>query len=117
MRVCSECGKIMFEGYCINNGEEYYCGIVCLNKHYTDAEYKAMYNNGHGDSYWTDWEEGVTPADIFAEEHASDDESPIKTSRIFSALYQENPKIVDKLLMALCGWGYKTLVTKAMERN
>ena len=25
MRTCSECSKLMTEGYCIDNGCEYYC--------------------------------------------------------------------------------------------
>lgn len=56
-RKCSECGKTMSEGYCIDNGLEYYCSDDCLHKHYTDEEYKEMYDDGNGDSYWTEWED------------------------------------------------------------
>lgn len=55
-RTCSECGKSMNSGYCINNGEEYYCSDECLHKHYTDEEYDEMYDDGNGDSYYTEWE-------------------------------------------------------------
>ena len=54
-RVCTECGKEMIEGYCIDNGLEYYCNAECLGKHYTDEEWADLYATG--DSYWTSWEE------------------------------------------------------------
>ena len=57
LRICSECGKTMTEGYCIENGLEYYCSDNCLHKHYTEEEYNKMYDNGNGDSYYTEWEE------------------------------------------------------------
>lgn len=56
-RRCSECKKEMSEGYCIENGEEYYCSDECLHKHYTESEYLEMYDDGNGDSYWTQWED------------------------------------------------------------
>ena len=55
IRICSDCGKIMNAGYCINNGEEYYCNDECLHKHYTNEEYINMYDDGNGDSYYTEW--------------------------------------------------------------
>lgn len=57
LRICNECGNIMNEGYCIDNGCEYYCSEDCLHKHYTEEEYLKMYDNGNGDSYYTEWEE------------------------------------------------------------
>ena len=56
MRTCSECSKQMSEGYCIDNGYEYYCSDECLHKRYTEEEYLDMYDSGEGDSYWTTWE-------------------------------------------------------------
>lgn len=56
MRICSECKKKMNKGYCIENGLEYYCTDECLNKHYTEEEYLKMYDDGNGDSYYTEWE-------------------------------------------------------------
>ena len=57
MRVCSECKEKMNEGYCIDAGLEYYCSDECLRKHYTEEEYLEMYDEGNGDSYWTEWED------------------------------------------------------------
>ena len=56
MRICSECGKEMSEGYCIDSGLEYYCSDECLHKHYSETDWLEMYDNGEGDSYWTIWE-------------------------------------------------------------
>lgn len=56
-RKCSECNKEMSEGYCIENGMEYYCSDECLYKHYTQEEFDELYDDGNGDSYWTEWEE------------------------------------------------------------
>lgn len=56
-RVCTECGKKMNRGYCIDGGMEYFCSDECLHKHYTDEEYLEMYDDGNGDSYWTEWDE------------------------------------------------------------
>lgn len=55
-RTCSECGKEMAEGYCIENGTEYYCSDECLHKNITEEEYLKLYDNGNGNSYWTEWE-------------------------------------------------------------
>lgn len=54
-RVCSHCSKPMAQGYCIDNGLEYYCSDECLHEHYTDEEYNRLYDDGNGDSYWTEW--------------------------------------------------------------
>lgn len=56
-RCCSECKKSMNKGYCIENGEEYYCSDECLHKHYTEEEYEELYDDGNGDSYYTEWED------------------------------------------------------------
>ena len=55
-RKCSHCGKEMNVGYCIRGGEEYYCSDDCLHEHYSEQEYLDLYDNGNGDSYWTEWE-------------------------------------------------------------
>ena len=55
-RICSECGKEMKQGYCIENGMEYYCSEECLHKNYTEEEFEELFDNGNGDSYWTEWE-------------------------------------------------------------
>ncbi len=55
VRCCSVCGKAMTEGYCIENGVSYYCSDECMHKEMTDEEYLELYDDGNGDSYWTDW--------------------------------------------------------------
>ena len=55
VRACSECGKPMTEGYCIEDGAEYYCSEDCLHKHLTEEEYDNLYDDGRGNSYWTSW--------------------------------------------------------------
>lgn len=52
-RRCSECGDVMHEGFCINEGCEYYCSKECLHKHYTEDEYNELYDAD--DAYWTTW--------------------------------------------------------------
>ena len=56
-RHCTECGEEMTEGYCIESGLEYYCSDECLHKNISEEEYERLYDNGNGDSYWTQWEE------------------------------------------------------------
>lgn len=56
MRICSHCGTIMVRGYCINNGEEYYCSDECLESNMTREDFNELYDEGNGDSYYTDWE-------------------------------------------------------------
>ena len=59
-RICEECGKPMIEGYVVN-GCDTYCSDDCLHKHLSEEEYKALYNDGEGDTYWTNWyEDSIT---------------------------------------------------------
>ena len=56
MRVCSNCGCNMSDGYCVDDGEEYYCSDRCLYADgYTEQQKDVDYENGH--IYWTEWEE------------------------------------------------------------
>lgn len=57
MRRCDKCGKPMKEGYVIAGGLEYYCSDKCLHEFYTEEEFLNMYDNGNGESYWTEWED------------------------------------------------------------
>lgn len=60
LRVCDECGKPMILGYLVD-GCDTYCSEECLHKHLTDEEYKELYNEENGDTYWTTWyEESIT---------------------------------------------------------
>jgi hypothetical protein len=56
-RKCDACGCGMNEGYCIQNGEQYYCCETCLTKQMTKEEYLKLYDEGEGDFYWTVWED------------------------------------------------------------
>jgi hypothetical protein len=56
-RKCNQCQQLMNKGYVIEGGQEYYCSNKCLNKNITPTEYTEMYNNGEGDSYYTEWED------------------------------------------------------------
>lgn len=53
VRRCSECGDIMFDGYVVDDGMEYYCSDECLHKHFTDKEWQQAYDEDWG--YWTHW--------------------------------------------------------------
>lgn len=55
-RTCSDCGKGMNEGYVINGGCEHYCSDDCLHKHISADEFEDLYDDGDGDSYWTEWD-------------------------------------------------------------
>jgi hypothetical protein len=55
IRRCAECGRIMIEGYCIEQGVEYFCSDSCLYENYTKEEFEEMYNDGEGDTYYTEW--------------------------------------------------------------
>lgn len=55
IRVCSQCGKPMFEGYCIEDGAEYYCSDYCLHQNLSEHQYQKLYDEGRGNSYWTSW--------------------------------------------------------------
>ena len=57
VRTCNACGKEMDEGYCIEGGMEYYCSDACLHTEVTPEEWAELYDDGEGDSYWTDWSE------------------------------------------------------------
>lgn len=70
-RKCNACGAGMNEGYCIEGGIEYYCSDACLYTEMTPAEWLELYNDGEGDSYWTDWSEDP---DNFEDEDEDEDE-------------------------------------------
>jgi hypothetical protein len=54
---CDECGKGMREGYVIEGGVAHYCTDDCLHKNMTPAEFEELYDDGDGDSYWTEWDD------------------------------------------------------------
>lgn len=67
IRKCDECGKEINAGYVIDGGMEYFCSDDCLHKNYTDEEYLEMYDDGNGDTYWTEWDDegGTINSDVF----------------------------------------------------
>lgn len=58
-RICDECGKPMIEGYVVD-GCNTYCSEVCLHKHITEEEFISLFDNGNGDTYYTNWYEDST---------------------------------------------------------
>ena len=59
-RVCSNCGKIINEGYVVNNGEGYYCSDECAEKHFSKEKWLCMLEgteteDGEAYAYWTEW--------------------------------------------------------------
>jgi hypothetical protein len=72
-RKCEACGDGMFSGYVIGGGEEYYCSDKCLYTKYSKKEWKALYNNGNSESYFTEW----TEEDIDAEDEPIFEKNPL----------------------------------------
>lgn len=62
-RKCDACRDGMFSGYVIGGGEEYYCSDMCLHTKYSKNDWKALYNNGKSESYFTEWTEEDIDAD------------------------------------------------------
>ena len=59
-RKCDRCGQGMNEGFCIYEGEEYYCDDNCLHSVYSKSVWEGMYDAediGNSPSYWTQWED------------------------------------------------------------
>jgi len=54
-RVCDSCKKFMQEGFVFESDCTYYCSEECRRTVISDAEYEAMYDDGNGDAYWTEW--------------------------------------------------------------
>lgn len=52
-RTCTACGAPMREGYCVDDGAEYYCSDTCLHENYLSFEWERMHEEGEG--YWTTW--------------------------------------------------------------
>jgi hypothetical protein len=59
IRKCTKCNEFMTEGYCIDSGFAYYCSDECLHTVYTPEEWEELYDDGEGDSYWTQWEDSA----------------------------------------------------------
>lgn len=60
LRGCNECRKPMIVGYVVN-GCDTYCSDECMHKRLSGQEYKELYDDGNGDTYWTVWyEDSIT---------------------------------------------------------
>lgn len=59
IRICCVCGKPMKEGFCIQDGEAYYCSKDCLHEDFSEQIYRQMVEDGL--AYWTQWEDEVLP--------------------------------------------------------
>jgi len=57
---CDACKEVMSQGYVINGGEEYFCSNTCLNTKYDKEAFEELYDDGEGDSYWTEWTDEPT---------------------------------------------------------
>jgi hypothetical protein len=55
VRICSVCNDLMFEGYCIEGGEAYYCSDECRDTEMTQEQFEELYDDSDGDTYWTQW--------------------------------------------------------------
>lgn len=53
-RICTACGKEMWQGYVIHDGDEYYCSDECLHEYYSEDEYDQLCQEDEG--YWTQWD-------------------------------------------------------------
>lgn len=90
-RKCSECGKGMNEGYVINGGVAHYCSDACMHKHVSADEFEELYDDGDGDSYWTEWDE------CDCDDDEEEEVASVATTRDYQALAQER-KRQDKML-------------------
>lgn len=52
-RECTNCHIPIVEGYCIHDGEEYFCSDDCLHGWYSTEEYEELCEQDEG--YWTQW--------------------------------------------------------------
>jgi hypothetical protein len=55
-RVCTHCKCLMISGYVIDGGLEYFCSNEHLLTTYTAEEFTEMYDDGNGETYYTNWE-------------------------------------------------------------
>ena len=79
IRICDKCGKFFTEGVCIEGGVSYFCDKDCMNQSgITDEEFDAMYDDGEGDTYWTEWEEEIP--EFFDVYDFTDPEQGVKVS-------------------------------------
>lgn len=52
-RICSHCGKVMIDGYLVDEGAAYYCSDECLYSNMTEEEYLELYEEDV--AFYTEW--------------------------------------------------------------
>lgn len=57
VRQCSQCNRLMDEGFYFESDSTYYCDEKCLTEVIPYRDYLEIYNDGNGDAYWTRWED------------------------------------------------------------
>lgn len=55
VRACSECGKYIIEGYCIEHGRDYYCSDNCLEKNMSMEVFEELQEDAANGTYYTEW--------------------------------------------------------------
>lgn len=57
VRVCTNCGCLMRKGYCVNDGEEYFCCDSCFESCHGKENKELMCSGDPADAaaYWTEW--------------------------------------------------------------
>ena len=56
IRFCTCCGKIMQQGYYVEEGWQYYCTEDCLKQSFTEKEILDFKMGEEGsENYWTSW--------------------------------------------------------------
>ena len=53
IRVCDNCGDLMFQGHYIDEIYEYYCDDECLNKSVSKEDQEQLYEQDL--LWWTEW--------------------------------------------------------------
>ena len=51
VRICTNCGKLMFDGYVVNDGDEYYCSDTCFDEEIGMENLYKMYEDE--EAYYT----------------------------------------------------------------
>ena len=57
LRLCANCGAPMADGFHVDFMGCNYCSMGCMLMEVSYKDYLAAYDNGKGDSYYTQWEE------------------------------------------------------------
>lgn len=53
VRQCTNCSKLMFDGYVVDDGHEYYCSDKCFDEEIGMENLNKMYEDD--EAYWTEF--------------------------------------------------------------